>query len=341
MKDVSTRPSFPISLLATILTGVFCIVVLTFTISAVYENERISYQTPDNPLDIKFDRFPVSVNPKTEQIIEDPLIDWYVRQHLSIEPRELDRDNKIERLLSSVVYSGLFQQFASPLTRTLVIYPGQRQEEVVKSFGDILGWSNTERETFVRLVANEEPVLSEGKFYPSKYTVAKFATPEDIAALVTTSFNTAILNRYDATVEARVPLEEALIIASLLEREAYDFNDMRYISGVIWNRLFSDMPLQLDATLQYARGSRSSERKWWPVPKPADKFIDSPFNTYQVTGLPPTPIANPSVEAVVAALNPRETDCFFYFHHDDGTFYCSATYEEHVNKLRSLYGRGS
>ncbi len=153
-------------------------------------------------------------------------------------------------------------------------------------------------------------------------------------------FTSEILNKYDKTVAEKVPLNEALIIASLLEREAYDFTDMRYISGIIWNRMFIDMPLQIDATLQYVRGSKASEAKWWPVPKPADKYLKSPYNTYKNTGLPPTPIANPSVEAVVAALNPRSTECMFYFHDKNGGFHCTKTYKEHVANIKKYYGQG-
>lgn len=100
------------------------------------------------------------------------------------------------------------------------------------------------------------------------------------------------------------------------------------------------MPLQLDATLQYAKGSRASEKEWWPVPKPADKYLKSPFNTYANKGLPPAPIANPSAASVLAALNPVPTDCYYYFHADNAEYYCSKTYEEHVRKLRAVFGRG-
>jgi UPF0755 protein len=100
------------------------------------------------------------------------------------------------------------------------------------------------------------------------------------------------------------------------------------------------MPLQIDATLQYVRGSKPYE-PWWPVPVPADKFLDSPYNTYQHAGLPPGPIANPSVEAIVAALNPYPTECYFYFHTNDGELICTETYEDHVRELRRVFGRGS
>jgi UPF0755 protein len=99
------------------------------------------------------------------------------------------------------------------------------------------------------------------------------------------------------------------------------------------------MNLQIDATLQYAKGAKS-KKTWWPKPIPSDKFIDSPYNTYQNSGLPPTPIANPSVDTVLAALNPRETECLYYFHDDESVFHCTKTYEEHVALLKQYYGRG-
>jgi UPF0755 protein len=167
------------------------------------------------------------------------------------------------------------------------------------------------------------------------------ATPKEVAELLQEKFEADILARYTTAVEDKVPLEDALVIASLLEREASDFENMREVSGVIWNRLFINMPLQLDATLQYVKGGKTNEKTWWPVPKPADKYLKSPYNTYANKGLPPAPIGNPSAAAVLAALNPIATDCVYYFHDDNRNYHCSKTYEEHVQKLRAIFGRGS
>ena len=79
---------------------------------------------------------------------------------------------------------------------------------------------------------------------------------------------------------------------------------------------------------------------WWPNVLPKDRFRVSPYNTYQHTGLPPTPIANPSVASVLAALNPRNTSCLFYFHDAARQFHCSDTYAEHVALLKKYFGRG-
>jgi len=283
--------------------------------------------------------FPISVDPKERQIAEDPNIYQYYRVHIEDPDADSIRLDWIGWLVDKLFESQLYQLLAAPRARTIVVYPGERHEEVADEFGDILRWSDEERAKFVELVASSSPELIEGKFYPGKYLADQDADPETIATAVTQRFNREILARYNYRVSNRVSLEDALTIASLLEREAYDFSDMRIISGVIWNRLFEGMPLQLDATLQYAKGSLPYG-PWWPVPLPKDKYIDSPYNTYQNEGLPPTPIGNPSLEAILAALNPAETDCLFYFHAAGGDFYCSETYEGHVANLKKLYGRG-
>ena len=326
-------------LLLLVLTGTFCVAVITFGIYAINIKSEVTLIAKAPP-ESTITPFPIGVSPVEKSIVENPAVDVYLRQYLSINPDKSRRVRIFAKVMYELAKLDFFQQVASPLTRILVIYAGERKEEVAKNFGDILDWSKEEREQFLKIVTKTTPSLSDGKFYPGRYTVAKTATPEEVADLVLAKFATEIADRYDATIEETVPLQDALVIASLLEREAYDFTDMRVISGVIWNRLFIDMPLQLDASLQYTKGSNLNEPKWWPMVKPSDKFVESPYNTYQKTGLPPAPIANPSVEAVVAALNPRKTECMFYFHEDDGTFHCTNTYEEHVALLRSMNGQG-
>ncbi len=284
--------------------------------------------------------FPVGVDPETKTIEENPLVNDYVNNSFaSNHTKRLEGGSWFARLNHMINDSRWYQQLASPSTRVLVIYSGERAEEVAHEFGNILNWSETETDHFRSLIEKHSPALSDGKMYPGKYIAASNATADTIATLVSDRFDQEITARYTPDIENAVPLTEALIIASLIEREAYDFNDMRYISGVIWNRLFIDMPLQMDSTLQYVRGSEPHE-PWWPVPVPEDKYLDSPYNTYQNHGLPPGPISNPSIDAVIAALNPRQTDCLFYFHEDDGSFHCSATYREHISKLQGIYGQG-
>ncbi|OGG41439.1 hypothetical protein A2837_02930 [Candidatus Kaiserbacteria bacterium RIFCSPHIGHO2_01_FULL_46_22] len=334
------RPVFPVRfrLAVRFLYGAVILTVVLFTALTVYTVATLSF--PASEPEEKVAPFPVSVDPSNKTIKEDPSLDNF-----------LANSGRLRWQFPSLIPKGRFAQFLARLTnsswyqmaipggRLLVIFPGERKEEVAKNFGDILGWSRDERAQFLALVTAEEPVLTEGKFYPERYLVGIGASPEEVSKLVNERFAGEVVDRYQSGAEDILPMADALIIASLLEREAYDFEDMREISGVIWNRLFINMPLQLDATLQYAKGSRPETSTWWPVPIPADKYINSPYNTYKNKGLPPTPISNPSLEAVVAALNPVNTDCLFYFHHDN-EFFCSATYEEHVANLRRIYGQG-
>lgn len=283
--------------------------------------------------------FPLGVNPQTQTITEQQGVDTYLTTHFAQEKSSI-KTSFLNRIQKKLLTRTWYQNLASPHSRVLVIYAGQRQEEVTDAFGDIMGWDDEQRAVFTLAVSIAYPNFTEGVFFPGKYIVEKNAPPEQIAHMVTDRFTKNIMLRYSTEVAQHVPAQTALIVASLLEREAYTFEDMRIISGVVWNRLFNDMKLQLDATLQYARGSEPHEPFWWPQVVPDDKYVQSPYNTYQHKGLPPAPIANPSAAAVLAALNPQNSDCLFYFHDERGDLFCSANYQEHVEKLRSIYGRG-
>ena len=278
--------------------------------------------------------FPLGVDPASQEIIEQPDVDDFRDTYVAQGPRQPLRNDWRDRLVGIFARIEKLQHLALASSRVLVIYAGERHEEVATNFAGILRWSGAERQTFITTVQAAFPDQTEGIFLPGKYVVDKEASPETVAAMLIDGFNREVVNRYPADIDAVVPLSDALVIASLLEREAYDFTDMREISGVIWNRLFIDMPLQLDATLQYAKGS-SPIGPWWPKPQSQDKWIDSPYNTYQNKGLPPGPIANASVEAVLAALNPIETDCLFYLHAAGGAFYCAETYTEHQANINA------
>jgi len=280
--------------------------------------------------------FPVSVDPLAKTMADVDLLQNSTFETLAA--AEEDDTSWKSKLVAFLFKRDWYQNLASPVSRVIVVWPGERREEVIKNIGDVMRWDTEERKVFASMIETGDPAMSEGKYYPGKYVTHRGATPEEVALMINEKFETDILNRYTPEVAEKVSLDEALIIASLLEREASDFENMREISGVIWNRLFIDMPLQLDATLQYAKGATT--KSWWPAPKPADKYIKSPYNTYANKGLPPGPIANPSAAAVLAALNPIPSDCLYYFHDDERNYYCSVTYEEHVKKLKAKFGRG-
>jgi len=118
-----------------------------------------------------------------------------------------------------------------------------------------------------------------------------------------------------------------LRLASVVQREANGKEDMPLIAGILWNRLLKDMRLEVDATLQYARSNTGDG--WWAPITIAKKQIDSPYNTYKNTGLPPHHISNPCIEAIEAALHPASTTCLYYLHDSSREIHCSDTYNGH------------
>lgn len=315
----------------------FLIVMSVMVFLSLLQQFTFMHQTPaERPPE----PFPISVYPNQKEIVEITDIERYLRDEFSVQSVQSMDVSWWQRLIRKIARSHIYQQTAAPLTRTVVIWPGDRKEQIAEHFGEVLRWSDLERDIFLDRVSSEPIELTDGTFFPGRYHFHKDTGPETAAREVIERFTREVYERFDASIETHISLEEALILASLLEREADDFQQMREISGIIWNRRFNDMKLQLDATLQYIKGSDPSVPLWWPRVVPDDKFLDSPYNTYQYEGIPPAPIANPSATTILAVLNPIETDCFFYFHTDNGTFYCSRSYEEHRQKLINIYGQG-
>lgn len=291
------------------------------------------------------EQFPVTVNPKEKIIVENALVNEFLESSNS--PLQASAWN-VRNVFGSVFAwvamaisdAVLYQNIASADGRFVNITAGMRKEQVASAFAKALGWNAKQKKEFTTASPYSSLPLPEGSFFPEIYLVERDTPPLMAQALVNERFSENILSRYGTTTAQIVQMNQALTIASLIEREAGGADDMRIISGIIWNRLFINMNLQIDATLQYAKANTSATNNWWPTPLPADRFRKSPYNTYLNKGLPPTPIASPSVASVLAALNPKNTSCIFYFHDSRGGFHCADTYKEHVALLKKYYGRG-
>lgn len=287
--------------------------------------------------------FPITVNPHSKTIIEDPNVEALLDEHQSSLQAAVGTAGELLTALAVwisqlPVYHSLAGTAGSGL---VTVKPGFRQEQVADVFARELDWNAAQKATFLKQLKIAEPTIEEGEFVPGVYAVRGFMAPGDVQIMLHEEFKHEIKARYSSSTEALLPLDDALTIASMLEKETGDPDEMRIISGIIWNRLWKGMNLQIDATLQYAKATNAkSVSTWWGPVKPADKYIKSPYNTYQHKGLPPGPIANPSTAAVLAALNPKKTDCIFYFHDRRGGFHCSATYKQHVTLLKKYYGQG-
>lgn len=288
------------------------------------------------------DPFPVTVYPKNKQIIENEKVNNYLeKNHLLIAGANNANSflwNTFENIANYISEIPLLKNLgAVGSERFITLKPGLRKEEVAEIFAKKLNWNNTEKKEFLLPSSTSSILLSEGTFFPDIYALSASSTPKEARELISARFSLEVLSHYSSSTEAIVPLKDVLIIASIIQKETITNDGMRLISGILWNRLFANMKLQVDATLQYAEADSKKNSPWWPSVEPADKFIKSPYNTYINVGLPPEPIASPSVVAILAALNPINTTCLFYFNDKDGEFHCSETYEEHKKLLREYY----
>lgn len=204
---------------------------------------------------------------------------------------------------------------------------GVRKEEVAEILASRLGWSSQKKQEFLAAAKSNGKNYVEGIYLAHTYFIPSDLTPPQVEAKLRAHFTEAFAPYAEEAAQKGIPWPTVLTIASLIQREAGSFEDMLVISGVIQNRLAVGMPLALDATLQYIEGSE--ENGWWSPPKRAASYPDSPFNTYKNKGLPPHPIAAPSLSAIEAALNPRDTNCLFYIHDLNGRMHCSTTFKQH------------
>ncbi|MEI8337774.1 MAG: endolytic transglycosylase MltG [bacterium] len=288
-------------------------------------------------------QFPVTVNPRNKTITENAGVNMYLQtNHSLLQAAAISTENILQKIFEVVAVSiseiPFYQNMAAAGSNSFVtIGVGFRKEQVADAFAKKLGWTSKQKKEFLTPIASSTLPRSEGSFFPGLYAVGAGTTPLQAQIMVNERFSNEVFDHYGTTTEQIVPLDQALIIASLIQRETAGTDGMRLISGILWNRLFANMRLQVDATLQYAESNSKQNKVWWPTVEPADKFIKSPYNTYMNSGLPPTPIANPSVAAILAALNPIKTDCLYYFNDKKGKFHCSATYEEHKKLIAEYY----
>lgn len=202
---------------------------------------------------------------------------------------------------------------------------GWRREEIAEYLAAQDALTEFEPVRFLEISA-----MSEGMLFPDTYLVPNEITAEDMYALLIRTFEKKFVQAYEKEIEnSGKSLAELVTFASLIQREAQNFEDMRRVAGILENRIQIEMPLQVDATLQYVRGYDSEKKSWWTPPLIEYKKSSSPFNTYLVLGLPPRAIANPGLDALRAALDPQPTDDVFYIHAPSGTMYYAKTLEEH------------
>jgi len=172
----------------------------------------------------------------------------------------------------------------------------------------------------------------EGFLFPDTYRFKKDATLKEIVKKFLDNFDKKLLPEWrEAIAKQDRIIYDIIKLASIVQQEAIGEKDMPLVAGVFASRLRIGMALQSDATVNYATGKKLRQ------PTLEDIKINSPYNTYLIKGLTPTPIANPGSAALAAAINPAVTDYLYFLHPLDGETVFSKTLEEHNrNKAKWL-----
>lgn len=195
--------------------------------------------------------------------------------------------------------------------RTVTLAPGLTVADQSARVGEQLSLSSSE---FLAALSSKAPQMTfpeatnpEGLCFPETYRVEEAMIEDDIAEVCLEQFNKIFKGIGQGRLaELKVTPYQAVIVASLVESEAKVPDERPVIASVIYNRLKQGMPLQIDATVLYALG-RHKEKVLLE-----DLKVDSPYNTYRIKGLPPTPISAPGKSALEAALNPAQTNYIYY-----------------------------
>lgn len=322
---------------------------LALVVAIVLGLSGAAYYWINQPLPLSADSVDVSIEPGTHARaiasgivqsgvqVNDSLLYWWFRlsgqsRQIKAGSYELDRNTTPMTLLRKLV----------------------RGEESVRSVTLVEGWTFRQvREALKKAemlkptTANLSPedimqqlgragIAPEGRFFPDTYTYAKGSN--DIAVLQRAA--RAMDKKLDAVWALRDPQsplktpEEALILASIVEKETGRPSDRAMIASVFNNRLRIGMRLQTDPTVIYGLGEAFDGNL-----RRVDLQTDTPWNTYTREGLPPTPIAMPGKAALLAAVQPARSQALYFVARGDGTSQFSATLEEH-NRAVNKYQRG-
>lgn len=191
----------------------------------------------------------------------------------------------------------------------------------VENFSDTFPW-----------LKDVSPIRSlEGYLFPDTYQLAKDDQPVDVIKRMLANFDNKVTPdlRQEAQASGR-SLDQIIIMASIIEREAVHDEDMAKVSGVLWKRVDHGMGLDADATIRYAVDN-------WDKPLTVQELdTDSPYNTRKYKGLPPGPISNPGIRAIIAAVRPDQNDFYYYLTAPDGTTVFAKTLDEH-NRNKAQY----
>jgi UPF0755 protein len=208
------------------------------------------------------------------------------------------------------------------------ILPGWRAEEIAASLNQ--SGIEVNATDFLSIVQNPAGLQLpayipagqslEGFLFPGEYTVSRQISAQQLVQMMVERFDQEI-NAVGLSTDSSLGLDfyQKVILASIVQRESYDADERPVIASVFYNRLNSGMKLETDPTVQYALGY-GNDYGWWKSPLSLDDLqVQSNYNTYLISGLPPAPIANPDLSALAAVENPATTSYYYFRAKCDGS----------------------
>ena len=250
---------------------------------------------------------------------------------------------KLNAASTSLEIIDQIQSAYSPIVE-FYIYPGWRAEEIAGALPS--SGIEVDPDEFLRMV--HQPALLaattpytaypslDGFLFPGEYEIAREISAQELVLTFVNRFDKQITQEVVTAIEDRgLTLYEGVTLASIIQRETFKDEERALMASVFYNRLSIGMKLETDPTVQYALGYSNEWGNWWKTPLQAkDLSVNSPYNTYNVYGLPPTPISNPDLPSILAVAFPEESP-YFYFRakcDDSGYHDFSITFEEHLQK---------
>ncbi len=183
--------------------------------------------------------------------------------------------------------------------------------------------SKLDKDRFITLASEKE-----GYLFPDTYYFLPNSSSETIINALTQNFNKKILPLREQIKDFAMPLADIIKMASIVEEEARTMEDKKIVAGILWKRISLNMPLQVDASFKYINGKITKNLLL------VDLKIDSPYNSYLYKGLPPTPIANPGLNSILATIEPTETKDIYFLSDRNGDMHYAITYDEHLQNKK-------
>lgn len=282
--------------------------------------------------------FQIAENLEKEKLIKDRFsFDFYVilkdkQGNLQAGEYELNPSMNIPQIIKKFVLGDTFKiklTFPEGLTQVQINELLQSSNLIKKDIFALKVGDFKEEFDFLSKIPDETSL--EGFLFPDTYFFEPETGEKELVEIFLKNFDKKFnLDLKEKIKEEKKTTFEIITMASLIEKEVKTLEDKKLVSGILWKRLKNRIPLQVDATISYITGKKTTEVSI------EETKIDSPYNTYKYLGLPKGSICNPGLESILAAIYPEDSGYWYYLSTNEGKTIFSKTLEEH-NFVKSKY----